>query len=133
MASRHLAIFLKGVAEKILSGEKQVEIRLSQNKVLPYGEVQKDDEIYLKVSGGKILGKVEVDNVLLYDSLDKNMMINIQKEYYDSARMDEAFWSKKASSRFATIIFLKNPKTFLTPVVYHKTDRRPWVVIEEQQ
>lgn len=130
MARRHLAVFVKGVAEKILSGEKTVEIRLSQNKILPFLAVLKNDEIFLKNSGGKIVGRVYVDNCLYYDKIDPSFFKKLKEQYQESARMDEGFWQKHAKARFATIIFLKNPKEFLTPMVYKKRDRRPWVILE---
>lgn len=131
MARRHLAIFLKGFAEKILSGQKQVEVRLSQNRVLPYLSVQKGDEIFLKNSGRKIIGKVMVDNVLYYEKINADIFNQIKKNYYSLTGADNTFWQAKKRSHFATIIFLKNPQKFLTPVIYKKHDRRPWVIIDK--
>jgi len=131
MARRHLAIFLKGMAEKILSGEKEVEIRLSQHKVLPYGTIAKEDIIFLKDSGEKIIGQATVDNVLYYDNLDSDTFRNLRREYEEFSKINADFWNRKSNSSFATIIFLKNPKKFLAPLTFQKHDRRPWVVIEE--
>ncbi|OGD56224.1 hypothetical protein A2V71_02765 [Candidatus Berkelbacteria bacterium RBG_13_40_8] len=132
MARKHLAVFVKGMAEKILSGVKSVEVRLSLHEVLPYKKVSKDDIIFLKISGGKIIGRVSVDNVLYYENLDKETVLNIQKEYNQEVSMDESFWQSKYSAKFATIIFLKKPTKFLASLVFRKTDRRPWVIIEEE-
>lgn len=134
MARRHLAVFLKSKeVEEILSGKRQVELRLSESRILPYGQIQKDDEIYLKVSGEKILGKVEVENVLFYDKLNEAMLRNLKREYFETLELDEKFWQDKEKSSYATIIFLKNPKKFLAPVVFSKHDRRPWVIMEEYE
>ncbi len=132
MARRHLAIFLKGVAEKILSGQKTVEIRLSQNRIAPYLEVQKNDEILLKNSGGKIIGKAIVDNCLYYEISNLEIIEKLAENYRQVATMDDDFWKAHRNARFATVIFLKKPTKFLTPVVFKKNDRRPWVVMEEQ-
>ncbi len=132
MARKHLAVFVKGAAEKILKEVKTVEVRLSLHEVLPYKEVMKDDIIFLKVSGGKIIGRVLVDNILYYENLDKETILNIQKEYADEVSMDESFWQKKYTARFATIIFLKKPVKFLAPLFFRKSDRRPWVIINEE-
>jgi len=130
MARRHLAIFLKGVVEKVLSGQKSVEIRLSQNRIAPYLEVQKSDEIFLKNSGGKIIGKAVVDNVLYYEILNPLTVERIADNYREAAGMEEDFWARHKNARFATVIFLRKPTKFLTPVVWKKHDRRPWVVLE---
>ena len=133
MARRHLAVFLKSKeVEEILSGKRQVELRLSESRILPYGQIQKDDEIYLKVSGEKILGKVEVENVLFYDRLSEAMLKNLKREYFETLRLDEKFWQDKVKSSYASIIFLKKPKKFLAPVIYQKHDRRPWIIMENQ-
>lgn len=131
MARRHLAIFVKGVAEKILTSQKEVEVRLSRNKVLPYEQIQKDDEIYLKDAGKKIIGRAFVDNCLFYDNLNPDMLANIRREYQEASQMGDDFWQKKENSRYATIIFLRNPQRFLAPVFYKKNDRRPWLIMEE--
>jgi predicted transcriptional regulator len=133
MARRHLAIFLKGVAERVLSGQKKVEIRLAQNRIAPYLQVQKSDEIYLKNSGGKIIGQAVVDNVLFYEISNPITLTKLRENYREEAAMDENFWDAHRNSRFATVIFLKNPTKFLTPVIFKKHDRRPWVVMEEEK
>jgi len=132
MARRHLAIFVNGMAEKILSGEKRVDVRLSQSRIPPYLALQKEDEILLKSSGGKIIGKASIDNCLFYDKLIPSQVKEIQNNYGSAAMGDEKFWESKRSAKFATIIFLKNPRKFLTPVLYKKNDRRAWVVLEEE-
>jgi len=132
MARRHLAIFLKGVAEKILSGQKSVEIRLSQNRIAPYLAVQKDDVIFLKNSGGKIIGQATVDNCLYFEMLNPSSLQQLENHYQKVAAMDKSFWAKHRNARFATVISLKKPIKFLMPVVFKKNDRRPWVVMEEK-
>jgi len=131
MARRHLAVFLKGCVEKILQGQKTVEIRFSQNRILPYEAIAKDDEILLKNSGGKIIGKATVDNVLFYDNLDKETILKIKKEYFVAAGMASDFWLKRLGAKYMAIIFLKKPVKFLAPLNYQKRDRRPWLVMEE--
>jgi len=132
MARKHLAVFLKGFAEKILNQEKTVELRFSQNQILPYKKVTKDDLIFLKVSGEKIIGKVVVDNVLYYRNLSKEEILKIKQEYDKAACMDNEFWEKKINSCFVSIILLKNPIKFLAPLSYKKHDRRPWVILEDE-
>lgn len=130
MARRHLAIFLKGVAEEVLSGQKTVEVRLSQNRIAPYLEVQKGDIIFLKNSGSKIIGQAVVDNCLYYEISHPEVIDKLAKNFGKEAAMDENFWKSHHQARFATVIFLKNPTKFLMPVAFQKNDRRPWVVLE---
>lgn len=127
---KHLAIFSdKETIEKILKKEKVMEGRLSREKDLPYDKIKKGDEIYLKESGGEILGRVEVDNVLFYDNLTPEMIGNLRREYGKDLIVDDKFWEKYSKSKYATLIFLKNPKRFLSKVKFKKKDRRSWVII----
>jgi predicted transcriptional regulator len=132
MARRHLAIFLRGTADKILSGEKFVEIRLSEAKIDPYLKVNKEDEIYLKDSGCRVSGKVTVDNCLYYDNLKQEDIQSLKEKYSEATSIDEDFWKKHRKARYATIIFLRNPQKFLAPINIKKNDRRAWVVLEEE-
>lgn len=128
--SRHLAIFIGDAIEKILKGEKTIEGRFSINKIIPYLEVKKEDEIFLKQSGGLIVGKATVDNVLYYEGLDGEAIGKLRKEYSREMQVEESFWQSKASAKYASLFFLKKPERFLAPIKDKKKDRRPWVVLE---
>lgn len=126
--ARHYAIFVGDAIEKILKGEKTLEGRFTQNKVPPYGCLAKGDVIFLKQAGGLVVGKAEVDNVLFFDHLDHEKITRLRQEYSDDLGVGEDFWQAKQNARFASIIFLKNPRRFLTPLRMKKKDRRPWVL-----
>jgi predicted transcriptional regulator len=125
----HIAIFVGDAIERILSGEKTVEGRFSISKIAPYGKVKKGDIILLKQTGAKIIGQVEVDNVLYFDQLDGQKIGRLRKEYSDEMKMNDNFWQDKQRSCYASIIFLKNPRKYLTPLNYHKSDRRAWLTM----
>lgn len=129
--SKHLAIFAPTYIEKIFTGEKSVEGRFSQHKIVPFEAVKKGDIIFLKESGGKVLGQAEVDNVLYYEGLDGESLGKIRREYQKDLMVDDKFWEAHAKARFATIIFLKKPERFISSPPLRKRDRRPWVVIEK--
>lgn len=126
---KHLAIFIGDAIEKILRGEKTIEGRFSLEKILPYNEIKKGDEILLKQSGGNIVGTVRVDNVLFYDNLDGESVGKLRKEYGEEMAVDDSFWRAKARARYASIIFLTKPERFLALLKDRKKDRRPWVVL----
>jgi len=128
---KHLAIFVGSAIDDILSGKKTIESRFSLGRVLPYGQVSKDDVILLKKSGGEVFGQVIVDNVLYYDNLTKESIKILRKEYDRGLCTSDDYWFSKSKSRFGTLIFLKNPERFLSPIKIHKTDRRPWVILEK--
>ena len=109
-----------------------MEGRFSREKNLPYGKIKKGDEIYLKESGGKILGKVNVDNVLFYDNLTAEIIGKLRKEYYRELCFRDEFWLKYGKSKYVSLIFLKNPQRFVSPIKYKKRDRRGWVIIDKK-
>lgn len=129
--AKHLAIFVGDYIEKILRGEKTIEGRFSIDKIVPYEQIKKGDEIYLKHSGGLVVGRVTVDNVLFYEDLDGEVIGKLRKEYTADLQVDDEFWKRKANSRYATLIFLAQPERFIAPVRMKKSDRRPWVVLEK--
>ena len=130
---QHIAIFSGDAIEKILSGKKTMESRFSLGRIIPYGVVAKDDIILLKQSGGDIIGKTIVDNVLYYDHLKPQSIAILRKEYCEELCASDEFWQKKAKSNYATLIFLKNPERFVTPIKFRKKDRRPWVVLDDRK
>lgn len=129
--AKHLAVFVGDAIEKILKGQISMEGRFTLDKIPPYGQIQKGDEVLLKPAGGLVLGKVVVDNVLFYDNLDGETIGKLRKEYAKDLGLSDEFWQKKASARYASLIFLKNPRRFLTPLRIKKRDRRPWIILDK--
>jgi len=129
--SKHLAIFVGNAIDKILSGKQTIEARFNKEKILPYEAIKKGDEIYLKQSGGLIEGKVTVDNVLFYQHLNSQDIANLKKEYNDNIDGADDFWLQKSNCKYASIIFLKDPRRFLTPVKISKRSRHPWILLEK--
>lgn len=127
---KHLAIFVGDAIENILTGKKTIESRFSKKNVLPYQSIAKGDMILLKQSGGDIVGRVEVDNVLFYENFGSKGLAEFRKMYSDDLCVGENFWQEKSKSRYVSLIFLKNPERFIAAMKFKKHDRRPWVIIE---
>lgn len=129
---KHLAIFSnKESIEAIFQGDKTVEIRLTKEKIAPFGVVNRHDEVLLKLAGGEILGKAMIDNVLYYDNLDGQAIGQLRKEYGTDMAVGDDFWRQKADCRCATVIFWKKAQRFLAPLRDKKKvgDRRGWVMM----
>jgi len=128
--TRHLAIFSsKEYIEAILKRTKTIEGRLSKDKIAPFGIIGHGDIILLKLKGGMVFGQVEVDNVLFYENLTGEIVGKLRKEYSGEMLVDDEFWTQHANARYATLVFLNNPKRYLAPLKVVKKDRRPWVVL----
>jgi len=128
---KHLAIYDEGqTIEKILKKEKLIDSRFSRKKSLPYGQIKKGDEIYLKISGGPIVGRAVVDNVLFYENLTPEMLGKLRREYSKDLAMEDNFWLKIGKCKCVSLIFLKNAGRFVSSVKFKKHDRRSWVILE---
>lgn len=127
---KHLAIFIGDAVDDILAGRKTIESRFSMNKVLPYKSVSKGDEILLKKSGGDIMGRVFVDNVLYYENFGLKGLTEFRKMYSDDLCVDDKFWESKNKSKFVSLIFLTDPERFVATIKFKKHDRRPWLIID---
>ena len=105
--ARHLAIFKGQGAEKILSGEKTIESRFARRRIPPFGVVSSGDIVYIKRSGGDIIGQFKVKRVVFFD------------------------WGEtKATARYGTLIFIGQSSRFITsPIKLKKKDSRGWVVL----
>lgn len=127
----HLAIFRQQKAiDQILHGEKTIELRFGLTRQMPYQSAKRGDQIFLKSAHGSIIGQVEIENVLYYDNLTPEMIANIRREYGKDAAVADDYWQKKSKSRYATLIFLRNPERFIVPLKSPKKDRRPWAEIK---
>ena len=133
---KHLAIFKGDGAEKILTGKKTIESRFSKNKIAPYGVVSAGDLVYMKLSGGAIIGQFRVKKVFYFSGLEKQDIEHIFAEYggrflIGDDSFDKRYRKEKLESKFATLIFIKDPERFLTsPIRIQKSDKRGWVVID---
>jgi predicted transcriptional regulator len=124
----HLAIFVGTAIDDILEGRKTIECRLSQKQIPPYAIVSRGDVISLKQAGGLVLGEVQVENVLFFTT-DEFGLEQLKQKYGRFIKATRSFWKDHRLARYATLIFLKKPRRYLTPLAHKKKDRRPWLVI----
>jgi len=127
----HLAIFIEPYLHLTLYGIKQFESRFSAKKIAPYGKVSAQDVIFLKKSGGSIVGECRVESVWFYD-LNLTSLTDIRHLYQDKLRIqNDAFWMEKKESKYATIVKIAD-STRIEPIRLLKRDRRGWVVLVDK-
>lgn len=128
---KHLAIFKGNGGELILSGKKTVESRFSRRKSPPFGVISGGDLVYIKPSGEDIIGQFKVKKVIFYDNLDLSDLSHLREKFGEDLVVDEAYWKKKAGSKYGTLIFIGDCAKFITsPVRILKKDLRGWVVLD---
>ena len=126
---KHLAIFDEKTTKKVLLGEKTLDLRLSQNRIAPFGRVSSGDLVLVKKSGGDVIGEFKVRRVITYDNLSKEQIAKIKKDYNRFLKMDSLYWHEKEDAKFGTLIFMEKFQPTLLPLKIKKRDQRGWVVL----
>lgn len=132
---QHIAILTPGWIPFLLDGTKTIESRFTKTRCAPFNQVREGDLIYLKESGGLILGSVVADRVDTFENLTKEETYALFKRYKERIFTDNlhfntipVHWNK---ARYATLIHVRKPVTFTHPVTFKKRDPRAWVVLPE--
>lgn len=127
---QHLAVFKKNVLDLIFRGEKTFESRFSLSKIPPYSTIFEGDEIFLKESGGKVLGKMIAGKIRSFYNLTPEKVKKITKEYNKYVKGSASYWREKEKSHYGTLIEIKNPYKFRLAFEISKHDRRPWITLK---
>lgn len=97
----------------------------------PYQQIQKDDIVLLKRSGGPILGIGLVDEVMFYQ-LTPALLVSIQTTYVEELGIDDPnFWSERTQAAYGTLIRLSHVRR-LPPIPFVKRDQRAWIVLQNR-
>lgn len=123
----HLGIFSEPYLTYMLEGKKTIESRFSKNKIAPYKQITNDDIVIIKKSSGDVLGYFTIKDVLFFD-LNIISIDEIILKYNNELCVDEAFWSSKKNSKYATLIMID--KLFkLKPFHISKKGMQTWVIL----
>lgn len=134
----HLAIMNSSwkLIPKMVSGEKTIESRWSVNKISPWKKVKSGEKVYFKDSGKKVSLVAVVSKVLYFDNLNEDLKLKILKKYGERISIDSVSkmmsWLK--NKKYASLIFLKNPKVIKKPF---DIDKRgfgsgvAWIVVND--
>lgn len=127
---RHLAIFDRRTVEKILSGEKTCELRVSKRRIPPFGLVRSGDTVLVKISGGKLVGQFQVGEVIFIQSPKRKRIIWLKQIFRKNLCLPPDFWREREDARYFTLMEIVSFSRFLTPpTILKKKDRRGWVIL----
>ena len=106
----------------VLSGQKTVESRFSQNRISPWKKVRDGDVVIVKKSGGftAVFESAEVWFAQPPHDLER------LKSYSKALCVDEAFWHGKAGCRYATLMGISRLFVF-QPFVLPFANRKGWL------
>ena len=126
---RHLAVFAGVAAEKVLTGGKKVDVRLSRMKIVPFGRISTGDIVWMRKPGEKLVGSFIVGKVIYFDHPTTEDLKRLKNDYGKEMAMAEQFWANRKDCKYATVIFIDSSTRFLVSPQINKKDRRSWVVL----
>jgi len=127
----HVAILREPYLSLILNGKKTIESRFTKRRTAPFNKVSVNDLIYLKKSGGSILGTASVQSVQFFSNLNPQDISQIMNQYKAELQIQPDFMELKRDSNYASLIWLKNVKR-MQPIQFKKNNQLPWVLLEDR-
>lgn len=121
----HVAIMVEPYITKIMKGEKTIESRFSQNKIVPWKKVFPGDIIIIKRSGGGFEAVFEAGEVISKEILFPGEVKQIKKDFNDRLCIEDDWWERKFKSRYATLISITHLLK-IEPFVIKFKNRQAW-------
>jgi len=126
----HIAVFDRGLLDKVLDGKKRFDSRFSKEKCVPYDSINNGDTIYLKEKGGPVVAKAKADNIKFYANLNDEKIRIFKYTYSSILLMDNDFWNREKDSQYATLFALKDVQG-IPPISIHDSDHLSWIILNE--
>ena len=127
----HIAIMVEPYITKISNGEKTIESRFSQKKMLPWGKVAPGDIVIFKRSGGGFESVFEAGDVISLELTSPEDVNNIRQQYNDRLCIEDEWWDMKISSKYATLIPITHLLT-IEPFFIKFKNRQSWICFENR-
>ncbi len=127
----HLAIFVEPFLGAVLDGRKTLESRFAKNRCAPFGTVSEGDLVFLKKSGGPVVGVASVGEPMFHHIGDGTLAAMRQSHAEALFAEDDGFWDDRREKRYATLIPIDHVVQF-EPIGIDKKDRRGWVTYREK-
>ena len=131
----HVAVVHKKYAKHILDGKKTAELRLSKNRIAPFGRISKGETVYFKIASGSICARARVDRIEQFEGLTPKELKALRTRLNKVVLGDDSYWNLKQSARFGTVIYLAAVKPCdVGPDYSHARAANPraaWLVLED--
>ena len=128
----HLALCREPYIQYMISGTKTIESRITKNKCIPYGKVEKDDLVILKQTGGPILAVFSVNKVYSYEtrffSLDE-----IRKTNQKQLCIHDDWWERKKDAGYATLLEIREIAALKPISLSLYKNRQSWIILRERE
>ena len=104
----HLAVLHREYLDKIITGDKTIEMRLTRTRRAPFGKVSPGDTIYFKQSSGPIRAVARVNRVKSLSDLTPKRINELRDRLNDKIAASATTWARKRQARYGTLIWLRD-------------------------
>lgn len=125
----HVAVIYAKYIDMILRREKRVELRLSRNRIPPFGIASAGDTLYMKQSGGPMRARATMTRVECYEGLTPDSLMDLKAKYNHLVCGPDAAWEAKLRSRYATLMWLDDFVESAESPVYKRFTGNAWQVL----
>lgn len=133
----HLGIYSrkrgnKDYIQMMFSGEKTIDIKLSDRRIPPYNAINDGDMLYVKESSGPVVGRILIPKVTYHEISDPMQILDILLTIQDRVGLDneehaQRMFERVSGKRYVTLFELAEPEALERPIRIEKYDRRVWV------
>lgn len=102
----HVALVKKRCLDAILSGDKQVESRLTVARKPPFAVVQPGHVVYFKQSGGPFRARAVVERVEFFESLTPGAVRGLAERFEPVVLGGPEYWNAKERARYASFVWI---------------------------
>lgn len=127
----HLAVMVEPFLSYILDGKKSIESRFSKHAIAPFYQIEPDDLVLLKLTGGPVVGCFATSSVE-FVALNEEERKRLRQHYSAAICADPDFWEARQDKRYATLVGVRDVQV-LDPAPVAKSDRRGWVVLQPRR
>jgi len=124
----HIAIFREPYLDRIMTGTKTIESRLTRNKIAPFARISAGDVVFLKKAAGPVKGIGIVSLVESFSRLNCHELIKILNKRQEGLALEDDFRQAKRAANYATFVYF-DCVTVIKPFQLLKTSREAWVVL----
>lgn len=128
----HVAVLLKPYLDLILGGEKTIECRLTIQNRAPFEQIEPGERIFFKQSAGPYRAVATAEHVLCEGDLTPRRVSELRRDYNEFIRGEPAFWRLKRSSRYATLVWLRDVAPVDVGPAVRPLQGVAWLVLPDQ-
>ena len=126
----HTAILKRHYLNLILSGQKQIECRLTRVPCPPFRRIAINETVLLKESAGPVRGQAIVKKVQFFDNLCADKIARIRSKYSHQIMAGPEFWESRGDCRWCTLIWFRNIRA-IEPYRIERRGMQAWLVHQE--